>query len=62
MKVKELVSRCYDKIIIYTNIDKDMTEFKDIYNGNKNDVPNEINELEVMYFGAKDSGVIEIAV
>ena len=62
MKVKELVSRCYDKIIIYTHIDKDMTEFKDIYNGNKNDVPNELNELEVMYFGAKDSGVIEIAV
>ena len=33
MKVKDLVSCCYDKIIIYTPLDDEMVEYKDLYKG-----------------------------
>ena len=62
MKVKDLVSCCYDTIIIYRNIDDEMMEFEDLYKGEKKNIPDELLRLDVRNFGAKKRGVIEIEV
>lgn len=62
MKVKDLVSCCYDTIIIYTNTDDEMLDFKDLYKGNKDNIPDELLELTVRCFSAKRKGVIDISV
>lgn len=62
MTIKDLTFRCYDTIIIYTNLDDDYTEFKDLYKGKKDDIPNVLLEKEVNCFGAKKEGIIEISI
>ena len=60
MTVKSLTDRCYETIIIYTNLDDDYTEFKDLYKGTKENIPSDLLNKEVQCFGAKREGVIEI--
>lgn len=62
MTVKELTERCYETIIIYTNLDDDYTEFKDLFKGKKEDIPRDLLNKEVRCFGAKRKGVIEISI
>ena len=62
MTVKDLTCRCYDAIIIYTNLDDDYTQFKDLYKGKKDNIPNVLLEKEVNCFGAKKEGIIEISI
>lgn len=62
MTVRELTERCYETIIIYTNIDNDYTEFKDLFKGKKEDIPKDLLDRDVNCFGAKKEGVIEIAI
>ncbi len=62
MTVKTLTERCYDTIIIYTNLDEDYTEFKDLFKGKKGDIPLELMEKEVECFGAKKQGIMEISI
>lgn len=62
MTVKSLTDRCYDTIIIYTNLDDDYTEFKDLYEGTKENIPSDLLNKEAQCFGAKRTGVIEISV
>ena len=62
MKVKELVNCCYDTIIIYTELDDEMLEYKDLYKGDKDNIPSDLLELTVRCFGAKRKGIIDIAV
>ena len=62
MKVKDLVSCCYDTIIIYKSVDKNDDEFKDLYEGMGENIPDNLIELEVKCFGAKKYGVTEIEV
>lgn len=62
MKVKELVSCCYDKIIIYASYDDEMMDFKDLYKGDKDNIPGDLLELDVKCFGAKRKGFIDISV
>lgn len=62
MKVKELVSCCHDTIIIYTSIDDEMMEFKDLYKGDKDNIPSNLLELTVRCYGAKRKGIIDISV
>ena len=62
MTVRELTERCYETIIIYTNLDNDYTEFKDLFKGKKKDIPKDLLDRDVNCFGAKKEGVIEIAV
>lgn len=62
MTVKSLTDRCYETIIIYTNLDDDYTEFKDLYKGEKENIPRDLLNKEVRFFGAKRKGVIEISI
>lgn len=62
MTVKELTERCYETIIIYTNIDNDYLEFKDLFKGEKEDIPEDLLDRDINCFGAKKEGVIEIAI
>lgn len=62
MKVKDLVSCCHDLIIIYRPLDTNYEEFEDLYNGNRKNIPDDLLDLDVMCFGAKKYGVIEIQV
>lgn len=62
MTVKSLTDRCYDTIIIYTNLDDDYAEFKDLYEGSKENIPSDLLNKEVHCFGAKKQGVIEISI
>ena len=59
MKVKELVSCCYDTIIIYKSLKED---FIDLYNGKKEKISEDLLNLNVRCFGAKKYGVLEIEV
>lgn len=45
MKVKDLVSYCYDTIIIYKSVDKNYDEFKDLYKGMGENIPDNLLEL-----------------
>lgn len=62
MTVKELTNRFYDTIIIYTSLDDDYTEFKDLYKGTKENIPSDLLNKEVRFFGAKEQGVIDISI
>ena len=62
MTVRELTERCYETIIIYTNLDNDYTEFKDLFKGKKEDLPKDLLDRDINCFGAKKEGVIEIAI
>ena len=62
MTERELTERCYETIIIYTNLDNDYTEFKDLFKGKKEDIPKDLLDRDVNCFGAKKEGVIEIAI
>ena len=62
MTVRELTERCYETIIIYTNLDNDYTEFKDLFKGKKEDIPKDLLNRDINCFGAKKQGVIEIAI
>ena len=62
MKVKELVSCCYDTIVIYTALDDEMMEYKDLYKGDKDNIPSNLLELTVCCYGAKRKGIIDIAI
>lgn len=62
MTVRELTERCYETIIIYTNLDNDYTEFKDLFKGKKEDIPKDLLDRDINCFGAKKEGVIEIAI
>lgn len=62
MTVRELTERCYETIIIYTSLDNDYTEFKDLFEGKKEDIPKDLLDRDINCFGAKKEGVIEIAI
>ena len=62
MTVRELVSCCYDKIIIYTPCDDEMLDFKDLYKGDRDNIPSGLLDLTVRCYGAKRKGVIDISV
>ena len=62
MTVRELVSCCYDKIIIYTNLDDTLTSYKDLYKGDRDNIPSDLIDLPVRCYGAKRKGVLDISV
>ena len=59
MKVKDLVSRCYDTINIYKCVNED---FEDLYKGKKENIPDDLLKLNVRCFGAKKAGVVEVEI
>lgn len=59
MKVKELISIIFDKVIIYK---ANSEGFEDIYKGNTNDIPLDILEMKVKAIGASRKLVIDIQV
>lgn len=62
MTVRDLVSCCYDKIVIYTPCDEEMIDFKDLYKGDRDNIPADLLVLPVRCYGAKRKGVIDISV
>ncbi len=62
MTVRELVSCCYDTIVIYAPCDEEMIDFKDLYKGDSDNIPADLLVLPVRCFGAKRKGVIDISV
>ena len=62
MTVKKLIEKYYNEIIIYTNLDEEFTEFKDLYKGTKENIPQELLNKKVKCFGAKAENLIEISV
>ena len=62
MLVKDLIKCCYDTIIIYAPIDDEMLDFKDLYKGDKDNIPSDLLNLTVRCYGAKRKGVIDISV
>lgn len=62
MTVRDLVSCYFDKIVIYAPCDEEMLDFKDLYKGDRDNIPAELLELPVRCFGAKRKGVIDISV
>lgn len=62
MTVRELVNCCYDTVIIYAPYDDEMLDFKDLYKGDKDNIPSNLLNLTVRCFGAKKKGVIDISV
>lgn len=62
MKVKDLVSCCYDTIIIYKSADTNYEEFVDLYKGIGKNISDDLLDLDVRCFGAKKYGVTEIEV
>ena len=62
MTVRDLVSCCYDKIVIYTPCDEEMLDFKDLYKGETENIPADLLDLTVRCYGAKRKGVIDISV
>lgn len=62
MTVRELVKFCYDRIVIYIATDDNMTDFVDLYFGDKYHIPEELLSYIVFNFGAKNNGLLEIQV
>lgn len=62
MTVRELVSCYYDKVVIYTNLDDTLTSYKDLYKGDRHNIPSDLIDLPVRCYGAKRKGVLDISV
>lgn len=62
MTIRELTRCCYDTIIIYTPTDDEMLEYKDLYKGDKDNIPSVLLDTTVRCYGAKRKGVIDISV
>ena len=62
MTVKELIKFYFDKVIIYRPTNDDMTEFEDLYEGDKHNIPDELMLSQVCVFSAKTNNVIEISI
>lgn len=62
MTVRDLVSCCYDTIIIYAPYDDEMLDFKDLYKGDRANIPSDLLDLTVRCYGAKRKGIIDISV
>lgn len=62
MTVRDLVSCCYDTIVIYVPCDEEMLDFKDLYKGDRYNIPADLLDLTVRCYGAKRKGVIDISV
>ena len=62
MTVRDLVSCCYDTIIIYAPYNDELLDFKDLYKGVRDNIPSSLLDLEVRSYGAKRKGVIDISV
>lgn len=59
MTVRDLVSCCYDTIIIYTECGED---FEDLYKGDADKVPADLLDITVRCYGAKRKGIIDVSV
>lgn len=59
MKVRELITVIFDKVIIYK---ANSEGFEYIYKGNTNDIPIDILEMKVKVVGASRKSVIDIQV
>ena len=53
MTVRDLVSCCYDKIVIYTPCDEEMLDFKDLYKGETENIPADLLDLTVRCYRYK---------
>lgn len=62
MTVRELVSCYYGTVVIYALCDGEMLYFKDLYKGDKNNIPTDLLKLTVRCYGAKRKGIIDIGV
>ena len=64
MKLREYIAVIYDKIVIYKQIDDGEYngEFKDIYKGNRSNIPEDILDMEVKSIGGKGKGILDIRV
>ena len=59
MKVKDLITVIFDKVIIYKANNEG---FEDIFKGSTNDIPSAILEMNIGIVGAKKKSVIDIQV
>ena len=62
MLVKDLIKFCYDTVVIYSPYDDEILDFKDLYKGNKDNIPSNLLESPVRCFGAKRKGIIDISI
>jgi hypothetical protein len=60
MKVKDIVSVIFDKVVIYKA--KGEGIFEDIYKGDKYDIPSNILEMNIKAIGALRKGIVDIQV
>ena len=56
------MSCCYDTVVIYAPYDEEMLDFKDLYKGDKENIPSDLLDLTVRCYGAKRKGIIDISV
>lgn len=59
MKIKELISVIFDKVIIYKSNEDD---FEDLFKGDRNSIPENILEMKVRTVGAAKKGIVDIQV
>lgn len=59
MKVEELTNIIFDKIVIYRSKNGD---YKDIYKGEKDNIPSNILAMNVRAIGAKRRGIVDVQV
>lgn len=62
MKVKELRSIIFDKVVIYKANNENDGDFEDIYKGDINNIPLDILDMKVRCIGAKKKGIVDIQV
>lgn len=59
MKIKELISVIFDKVIIYKSNEED---FEDLFKGDRDSIPANILEMKVRSVGAAKKGIVDIQV
>lgn len=59
MKLKELATIIFDKVIIYKKVDE---EFVNLYKGDFAKIPNNILEMEVASIGSLRKNVLDIRI
>ena len=62
MKLREIADYIFCNVVIYQRTDDDMEPYKDLYQGNCREIPEDLLDREVQIIAGKEEMVLDICV
>ncbi|GEM_PF-1650461 len=62
MRIRDLKNHVFEKVSIYKQKNGNWDDFEDVYNGDMQEIPDELLDFKVNIIGAKRKGVVDISI